>query len=285
MINLCKYRGLPERKNILSFLPSGWLIRIHWTMPIKIISPVIFVCRPRTAIITKVVSKFLEDIYLDALLASFLFVVLAEMGDKTQLLAMAFATRFSAVKVLIAVFLATVLNHALAVIVGHYLTEFIPLDIISLVAALSFILFGLWTLKGDSLKGEDKKTSRFGPIVTVAIAFFLAEMGDKTQLATISLAVQYNNMIFVLMGTTLGMIVADSIGITIGIVLKKRMPNRLIKWFSAAIFAIFGFVGVYNVISQKLAGSFVFLIFTILIGLTALAAYYLLKKRNSIGVE
>jgi putative Ca2+/H+ antiporter (TMEM165/GDT1 family) len=189
---------------------------------------------------------------LDAFIASFLLIILAEMGDKTQLLAMAFATRYSAVKVLIAVFLATLLNHALAVLVGHFLTVFIPLEIISLIAALSFILFGLWTLRGDTLKGEDKKTSRFGPITTVAIAFFLAEMGDKTQLATISLAVEYNNMLYVLMGTTLGMVVADSIGIVVGIMLKKRIPDRLIKWISAAIFIIFGLIGVYDFISGKL---------------------------------
>jgi putative Ca2+/H+ antiporter (TMEM165/GDT1 family) len=215
---------------------------------------------------------------LDAFIASFLFVVLAEMGDKTQLLAMAFATRFSAIKVLIAVFLATILNHALAVVVGHYLTEFVPLNIISIIAALSFIFFGLWTLKGDTLKGEDKKTSRFGPIVTVGIAFFLAEMGDKTQLATISLAVEYNNMLFVLMGTTLGMIVADGIGIVVGIVLKKRIPDRLIKWFSAAIFAVFGFMGVYDALSKELDSPYSYLIMIFLVILTTAAAFYLIKK-------
>lgn len=218
---------------------------------------------------------------MDAFIASFLFVVLAEMGDKTQLLAMAFATRFSAIKVLIAVFLATILNHALAVVVGHYLTEFVPLNFISLIAALSFIIFGLWTLKGDTLKGEDKKTSRFGPIVTVGIAFFLAEMGDKTQLATISLAVEYNNMLFVLMGTTLGMIVADGIGIVVGIVLKKRIPDSLIKWFSAAIFAIFGFIGVYRAISKELDSQYVYLILILLAVFTVFAVYYLVKNNSS----
>ncbi|TBR17428.1 TMEM165/GDT1 family protein, partial [bacterium] len=122
-----------------------------------------------------------------AFIASLIFVVLAEMGDKTQLLAMAFATRYSAHKVLIAVFLATLVNHALAVVFGHFLTVIIPMDIISFIAALSFIIFGLWTIRGDKLEGEDKKKSRFGPVLTVGIAFFLAEMGDKTQLATVSL--------------------------------------------------------------------------------------------------
>lgn len=183
-----------------------------------------------------------------AFIASLVFVVLAEMGDKTQLLAMAFATRYSASKVLIAVFLATILNHSFAVAAGRFLTVIIPMNVISLLAALSFIIFGLWTLHGDKLAGEDKKESRFGPILTVGIAFFLAEMGDKTQLATISLAVQYRNAFGVLMGTTLGMIVADAFGIIVGIVLRKHIPDKIIKGISAAIFILFGCWSVYKVL-------------------------------------
>ncbi len=186
-----------------------------------------------------------------AFLASFMFVVLAEMGDKTQLLAMAFATKYSAGKVLIAVFIATILNHALAVMVGRFLTTVIPMNVISLIAALSFILFGLWTLRGDKLEGEDKRESRFGPVVTVGIAFFLAEMGDKTQLTTVSLAIEYSNMLSVLAGTTLGMVVADGIGIIVGIVMRKHIPEKMIKWISAGIFILFGINGVCKVLLTK----------------------------------
>lgn len=185
---------------------------------------------------------------MQAFIASFMFVVLAEMGDKTQLLAMAFAARYSAYKVLIAVFLATILNHALAVVVGHFLTVLVPLKTISFIAALSFIVFGLWTLRGDKLNNEDKRESRLGPILTVGIAFFLAEMGDKTQLATISLAVEYRNMFNVLIGTTLGMIVADAIGIILGVVMRKHIPEKAIKWISATIFILFGLNGIYKVL-------------------------------------
>ncbi len=115
---------------------------------------------------------------MSAFLASLLFVALAEMGDKTQLLAMAFATRFPVRTVLSAVLFATFLNHALAVAAGRLLTTVIPVEIISLVAALSFILFGLWTVRGDTLEGEDERGSAFGPFLTVAVAFFLAELGD-----------------------------------------------------------------------------------------------------------
>lgn len=183
-----------------------------------------------------------------ALIASFIFVLLAEMGDKTQLLAMAFAARYSAFKVLIAVLFATLLNHTLAVFAGRFLTTVIPINIISLAAALSFIIFGLWTLRGDKLHGEDKKEPRFGPVLTVGIAFFLAEMGDKTQLATISLAIKYQNMASVLMGTTLAMVTADAIGITIGVIMRKHIPEKAIKWFSAVVFIAFGIVSIYNIL-------------------------------------
>jgi putative Ca2+/H+ antiporter (TMEM165/GDT1 family) len=221
-----------------------------------------------------------------AFIASLMFIVLAEMGDKTQLLAMAFATRYSAHKVLLAVFLATIVNHALAVAVGRFLTTIIPMDIISFVAALSFIIFGLWTIRGDKFEGQDKKESRFGPVMTVGIAFFLAEMGDKTQLATISLAVEYQSMISVLMGTTLGMVIADAIGITVGIVMRKHIPEKTIKWVSAIIFILFGFSGVYKVLSLRLNLTHAWGIILAISMCTFYAAYQLSRlnrvSRNSL---
>jgi len=186
-----------------------------------------------------------------AFLLSMSFVVLAEMGDKTQLLAMAFATRYKATTVLWAVFWATLLNHLLAVVVGNYLTNFIPIQYIQISAAVSFILFGLWTIRGDELNNEDKRFS-FSPFWTVAIAFFIAEMGDKTQLATIALAAKYQSVIPVWMGTTTGMVIADAIGIVIGIVIGKKIPERVVKWIAAIIFILFGLIGLY----QYLPGTF-----------------------------
>jgi putative Ca2+/H+ antiporter (TMEM165/GDT1 family) len=132
------------------------------------------------------------------------------------------------------------------VLLGQFLTTIVPIDIISFVAALSFIGFGLWTIRGDKLEGEERRESKYGPIATVAIAFFLAEMGDKTQLATISLAVEYRSFVSILMGTTLSMVTADAFGIIAGIVLSKRIPEKTIKWFSAGIFILFGLIGVYD---------------------------------------
>lgn len=215
-----------------------------------------------------------------AFLASLFFVVLAELGDKTQLLAMAFATRYKAALVLWAVFLATAVNHALAVVVGGLLTKAIPLDIITLVAAASFILFGLWTLRGDTLKDDVRKESKFGPVATVAIAFFLAEMGDKTQLATVSLAIEYHNMLGVLLGTTTGMVVADAIGIIVGIVMKKHIPENIVKWISAAIFMLFGIMGIFKIISSKLNALSVLSIMSGIILVAILGTYILVRKKR-----
>lgn len=185
---------------------------------------------------------------MEAFLSSTIFVVLAEMGDKTQLLGMAFATKYKARVVLAGVLVATLLNHFLAVALGDLLTNFIPLSTIQLIAAFSFIFFGLWTLRGDSLDGEDKKVY-FNPFWTVVIAFFIAEMGDKTQLAAIALAAKYNSLLWVWMGTTLGMIISNIIGITIGVVLGKKIPEKLVKVVSATIFIAFGYIGIWQNIS------------------------------------
>jgi len=189
---------------------------------------------------------------------SLVAVVLAEMGDKTQLLAMAFATRYRWQTVLWAVFAATLLNHFFAVIAGNLVTAFIPMCWIKLAAALAFIVFALWTVHGDHLSGEDKRTGR-SPFWTVAIAFFLAEMGDKTQLMTIALAAdqavkiggvgllaKLQQTIPVWMGTTCGMIIADAFGIVVGIVMHKHIPEKVVKWAAAIGFAAFGFSGLHE---------------------------------------
>ena len=183
-------------------------------------------------------------------LASVIFVVLAEMGDKTQLLAMAFASRYRWQTVLAGVFAATLVNHFMAVVAGSYMTRIIPLQYIQIGASASFILFGLWTIRGDTLEGEDKRFN-FSPFWTVAVAFFFAEMGDKTQLATVALATKYNNIVVVWLGTTTAMIIADAIGIIVGIVLGKKIPERAVKWFAAVVFLLFGVIGLKEYLPPK----------------------------------
>lgn len=183
-------------------------------------------------------------------IASLLFVLLAEMGDKTQLLAMAFATRYPWPTVLAGVFAATLVNHLLAVEAGTYVTRWIPILDVQIAAALSFILFGLWTLRGDELQGEDRRIGR-SPFWTVAIGFFVAEMGDKTQLATLALAARFNALLPVWFGSVSGMLVADGIGIIVGSVLGKRIPEQTVKWVSAAVFILSGAAGLYEYLPQR----------------------------------
>ena len=223
-----------------------------------------------------------------AYLASLGFVVLAEMGDKTQLLAMAFASRYKWQTVMWGVFVATLVNHLLAVVAGNYLTRLIPLSYIQIAAAASFILFGLWTLRGDTLEGEDKRFN-YSPFWTVAVAFFFAEMGDKTQLTTVALATQYQSIVGVWLGTTSGMLVADAIGIIVGIVLGKRIPERFIKWFAAIIFIGFGVVGLYQTLPKYLL---TFPIIAGFLGLIALLAFLVVhlsvalkKNENNENIE
>lgn len=188
---------------------------------------------------------------MNVFLGAVAMVVLAEMGDKTQLLAMAMATRFPARSVLWGVLWATILNHALAVALGTFLGASLNFGLIKIIAAASFILFGLWTIRGDTLAGEDKRALVINPMVTVAIAFFFAEMGDKTQLATVALAARYENPLATLLGSTTGMLLADGLGIYVGTVAGRRIPERLVKWISALIFIAFGLIGLYIAIFTK----------------------------------
>jgi putative Ca2+/H+ antiporter (TMEM165/GDT1 family) len=184
-------------------------------------------------------------------LTSLVIVFLAEMGDKTQILAMVFATRFRWQTVLWGVFAATAANHLFATYVGNVITAIIPLAYIKIAAALSFIFFGFWTFRGDKLHGEDKRFN-YSPFWTVTIAFFLAEMGDKTQLATVALAAEFNTVVPVWLGTTTGMVIADAVGIIAVIVFHKKIPEKLIKWFAALVFIAFGSWGLYEAVSNGL---------------------------------
>jgi len=166
-------------------------------------------------------------------------ITLAEMGDKTQLLTLALATRFPVWDVLAGVLIGTLANHALAVVVGGAVVHALPLVWIKLLAGLSFIGFGLWTLRGDRLDGAD---TRFlgRPVLTVAVAFFIAEMADKTQFATAVLAAEAGALLPVWLGSSLGMVTADGLAVGVGSVLGRRLPDRIIKAAATALFVIFG---------------------------------------------
>ncbi|MBB6218744.1 putative Ca2+/H+ antiporter (TMEM165/GDT1 family) [Anaerosolibacter carboniphilus] len=178
---------------------------------------------------------------------SLFLIFMAEMGDKTQILAMAFATQYRVKKVLLGVLLGSLLNHGIAVALGSYLSNIIPINTIQIIAGVSFVGFALWTLKNDKEDDEEENNkSRFGPVFTVAMAFFIGELGDKTQLTAITLSVDAVYPIFVLMGTVSGMILTSGLGIYVGSKIGDRIPEFTIKIVSAAIFMFFGVTKLYT---------------------------------------
>ncbi len=203
--------------------------------------------------------------------AAFL-VVVAEMGDKTQLLAMAMASKYTMAEVFVGVFIATVLNHGLAVIAGTYLAAVLPINLIKIVAAISFLNFGLWTLRGDKLEEEGNKKSKCGPILSVALAFFVAEMGDKTQLMTVTIAADLKEPIAILLGTTLGMMIADGIGIIGGVWMAKNIPESYIKWVAGLVFIIFGTRMLVECIPNNFLTPFVMILYITIMSLCVYCA-------------
>jgi putative Ca2+/H+ antiporter (TMEM165/GDT1 family) len=213
---------------------------------------------------------------LAAFIKALLFVIAGEMGDKTQLLAMAMAGRFKPGQVMLGVFIATVLNHGLAVLVGAYLGTLIPMQTVSIAAGVLFLVFGLWTLRGDDDGDGLKKADRFGPVVTVAIAFFLAEMGDKTQLMTITIAAEFRQPVAVLMGTTTGMLIADGVGILFGAWICKHIPQSYIAWIAGMVFIFFGGLTLIRNLPARVLNPLTLLGFVVVMG----AGIYLVGIRK-----
>jgi putative Ca2+/H+ antiporter (TMEM165/GDT1 family) len=183
---------------------------------------------------------------MDAILAatalSFAVIFVAELGDKSQLMALTFATRFKTVPVLIGITIATALVHAVSVGIGYGLGAALPTGWISLVAGLAFLGFGAWTLRGDRLTDDEKskaERSNGSAILAVGTAFFLAELGDKTMLATITLATQHG-WFGTWLGSTLGMVAADALAIVVGRMLGRHLPEKAIRYGAAALFVMFG---------------------------------------------
>ena len=172
-------------------------------------------------------------------------VALAEMGDKTQLLALILAARFRKPwPIVTGIFAATILNHALAGAVGNWVTHFLGPEVLRWILGGSFIAMALWMLIPDKIDdGDVPKSSKFGVFGTTLLAFFLAEMGDKTQIATVMLAARYvDAYVWVVMGTTLGMMLANAPVVWLGDRIVKRVPIRLVHGISAAIFLVLGVV-------------------------------------------
>jgi Ca2+/H+ antiporter, TMEM165/GDT1 family len=178
---------------------------------------------------------------LEALFSSTALVALAEIGDKTQLLAILLATRFKKpVPIVLGILVATLANHFLAALVGSEAANLLSGQWFRYLIAGAFIAMGLWTLIPDKIDDLEDKPARFGAFVTTAIAFFLVEMGDKTQLATVALGAKFHNVWAVTAGTTLGMMLANVPAVFLGNALLKRVPLKLVHGFAAVLFIATG---------------------------------------------
>jgi Ca2+/H+ antiporter, TMEM165/GDT1 family len=187
---------------------------------------------------------------LEAFLVSTGVVALGEMGDKTQLLAMLLAVKFrQPAPIILGILIATLLNHAGAGWVGAWVATALGPDVLRWVIGLSFIAMAAWVLVPDRLDADDSDTRplRLGVFGTTLVAFFFAEMGDKTQIATVALAARYQDLAAVVLGTTLGMMIANVPAVFIGETIARKLSMRLVHAIAAAIFAVLGLLTLFNV--------------------------------------
>lgn len=179
---------------------------------------------------------------MESLLVSTGVVALAEIGDKTQLLAFILAARFKKPLPIIAgILVATIINHGLAGALGAWITATVSPEVLRWVLGLSFLGMAVWTMIPDEIEEDETKVAkRFGVFGATLITFFLAEMGDKTQVATVAMAAHYATPLLVVVGTTLGMLIADVPAVFVGDKLAAKIPMRLVHTIAAGIFALLG---------------------------------------------
>ena len=178
---------------------------------------------------------------MEAFLISTGIVGLAEIGDKTQLLAFLLAAKFrKPLPIVLAIFVATIANHAFAAAVGAWITSMLGPDVLRWVLGVSFLAMAAWTLIPDKLDEEDTKLAKYGVFLTTLIAFFMAEMGDKTQVATVALAARYHDIVSVVLGTTFGMMLANVPAVYLGDKIANRVSLRLVHGIAALVFAVLG---------------------------------------------
>jgi putative Ca2+/H+ antiporter (TMEM165/GDT1 family) len=195
----------------------------------------------------------------NSFLVSAAVVAVAEIGDKTQLLALVLAAKFrKPIPIILGILVATLANHAAAAAVGTWLTRVIGPDVMRWVLGISFIAMGIWTLIPDKPDLDDEKPSTkdgWGVFSTTAAAFFLLEMGDKTQIATVALAAKYSNLALVTAGTTLGMMLANVPAVLLGDVAAKKLPLALVRAVAALTFVALGVVALFGVVPGFAAPS------------------------------
>ncbi|HEY9237761.1 MAG TPA: TMEM165/GDT1 family protein [Burkholderiaceae bacterium] len=185
---------------------------------------------------------------MEAFLVSTGVVALGEMGDKTQLLAMLLAVKFrKPVPIILGILVATLVNHATAGLVGGWIAAALGPQVLRWVIGVSFVAMAAWMLIPDKIDADASTGQRFGVFGTTLVAFFLAEMGDKTQIATVALAARYQDLVAVVAGTTLGMMLADVPAVFVGDRLAKKVPMKLVHGIAAAIFLVLGVATLFNI--------------------------------------
>lgn len=180
---------------------------------------------------------------MEAFLISAGVVALAEIGDKTQLLALVLAARYrQPAPIILGILVATLANHALAGAVGGWLAAAVGPVAMRWILGVSFIAMAIWTLIPDKYEEQQARPPRYGVFATTLIAFFLLEMGDKTQIATVALAARYASIVAVVAGTTVGMMLANVPAVLLGEVAARKLPLRLVHGIAAAVFLVMGVV-------------------------------------------
>jgi putative Ca2+/H+ antiporter (TMEM165/GDT1 family) len=217
-----------------------------------------------------------------AFVVATILIALAELGDKTQLLALGLATKYKAWEVLVGIFIATLAVHLFSTLAGGLVGSLIPRFWLAVVSGLLFVGFGIWTLRGDDEDEDAVKASKYGPILTSAVAFFLAELGDKTQIMTMTIAADPAQVLRtfgaagpaiervlagwglsaasltpqeafwgVWLGSTVGMMIADGLAIIVGVVMGKTLPEKLITRISGTIFIVFGLLAIAGALADR----------------------------------
>jgi len=214
------------------------------------------------------------------MLQAFILVFIAEMGDKTQILAIAFATRYPVKKVLLGIMIGAFLNHGIAVVLGSQLTRVVPMDTVQIAAGIAFVAFGIWSLRMEEEDQEEEKASRtYGAVLTVALAFFIGELGDKTQLAAITLAAASKHLLLVLAGTVSAMVATSCLGIFVGKKIGNKIPEIGIKTAASLIFLLFGSVKLYMALPARYVNQFNVTLYIIAIA----AIFAALLRKNHIA--
>lgn len=225
-----------------------------------------------------------EEFMLTELIRAFLLIFAAEMGDKTQIIAMTFATQYKVKEVILGVTLGVLANHGIAILLGSAISRIIPMNTIQILAGFLFILFGINALKDDEDDEEAGNKKTLGPVATVAMAFFVGELGDKTQLTAMTLSAEGSYPLFILFGTTLGMIATSSLGIFVGSKIGGKIPEVTIKIASSLVFVFFGTLKLYTTLPVEFLSTMNITIFLLL--LTTIEIYLisnLRKRKKSAG--